>query len=164
MIGVSAIKKMIYQCTYKCYDVFNAKNRKVLIKSEASSLIYQQRAIPVRKFTALSWVKMQMGRADVMMGRFEEKSQQYCVSYNLFVHPLYRHRAIATKLVLSHINFCRKEGFQNLIAIIRKDNAASIDLYRKCGFTFLIESEQNTWMSKEAKLYNSMVLVAHYSL
>ena len=52
---------------------------------------------------------------------------------DIFVHPQFRHKGIAKKLIISHISFAKKHRARVLIAEAPSKSLA-LPLYLKCGF------------------------------
>ncbi len=114
---------------------------------------FQDTEYPVREFRILNGQGKCVAISKVMAGRFEEKAYQYCVSYDLHVNALYRHRRYGEKMLKRQLQFCQKEGFEFLIAVIRKENQASISLFSKLGFQLCNHQEGPAWGAQEAMLY-----------
>jgi len=71
---------------------------------------FQDREYPVREFRILNDQGKCVAISKVMAGQggaiFEEKAYQYCVSYDLHVNALYRHRRYGEKMVKRQLQFC----------------------------------------------------------
>ncbi len=74
---------------------------------------------------------------------------------NIAVHPHYRGRKVATKLLSALIGYCKENGIATLSLEVRKSNKSAISLYEKFGFTLV--GERKGFYRKpteDALLYN----------
>lgn len=53
---------------------------------------------------------------------------------NIAVHPAYRRRKIARRLLQTLIRYCEENGVRELTLEVRRSNAAALSLYEKEGF------------------------------
>jgi len=159
---IGGLKKLYYRMQYFYYHVSGVANKKVLIKSIRSEVLYGGVSLPQREFYAISKAHKKMAWGNVMVGRFQEYKYQYCIFSGTFVKNLYRRRHLAEKLVKARLVFCEKEKFENVIVPIQSVNLGSLKLFQKCGFTILEKENWTPWMKKEASLFNSDMLMAHY--
>jgi len=146
------------------YKYTGIYNKKVLIRSTKGVKELFGKFFPTREFTILSKGYKEMAGVKVAAGAFEQKRYHYCVVSDLVVKNFYRRRGLGSKLIQASVLFCEEEGFDEMIAFIRKENAASQDLFEKCGFAILEANATENWMGKEAELYAYPVLVAHYKI
>ena len=157
-----AVWKIVLGGVYFYYHVSGVVDKKVLIKSIRSEVLYNGISLPQREFYALSKSHKKMAWGNVMVGRFQEYKYQYCIFSGTFVKNLYRRRHLAEKLVKARIIFCEKEKFENVIVPFQSVNLALLKLLQKCGFTILKKEEWVQWMKKEASLFKNDMLIAHY--
>jgi L-amino acid N-acyltransferase YncA len=70
-------------------------------------------------------------------GMFRERpAYKYTVEHSVYVERTCRRRGVGRKLLEAIINRARTQDYHVLIGGIDADNAISIDLHRKFGFTF----------------------------
>lgn len=165
MVKLSGVRIIILGGVYLSSRLRRIKAKSVEIESVKSEIQFLDKAFPVREFRIYNRRQKCVAISKVMSGRFEERTYQYCVSYDLHVNALYRHRGYAEKMLLRQLEFCQKEGFEFLIAVIRKENIASISLFSKLGFKIMCKSEGPAWGIREAQLYREDdMCIAVYAL
>lgn len=148
------IKKAGSQALYYYYKLSGIAQRKVLVKSVRTEVKFNSMLLPQREFVALNKRGKEMAWSKVLLGRFQEKPYHYCIVNGIAVRALYRRRALGYKLVTANIKFCKKEGFELLIAYVESTNIASLSMFKKCGFKFIPKAEWAGWMKAERDLMN----------
>ena len=61
---------------------------------------------------------------------------KYCIEHSIYVHKGFRRRHIATRLMEKLLETANGAGYATMIAGIDADNAASIRMHERFGFTF----------------------------
>ncbi|MCU4157552.1 GNAT family N-acetyltransferase [Carboxylicivirga sp. A043] len=145
-------KKAASQVLYYFYKFSGIAQQKVLVKSIKSEVRFNDKVLPQREFYALSKRGKEMAWGKVVLGRFLEYKYHYCIFNGTVVHPLYRRRNLASKLVKARVDFCRKENFEYLLVPVESTNMASIKTMVNCGFSFPPKSEWTKWMKAELEL------------
>ncbi|GEM_PF-5399888 len=159
------IQKILSPLLYWFYRISGIVNKKVLIKSVRSTITCEGKELPVREFTALSKNGEVMGIGKVRLGLYQEHPYQYCIFNGTAVKNMYRRRHLAQKLTTARLNFCLKEGFENVLVPVESINIASLNMLKKCGFQFMDKSEWTDWMQAEAEyLNNSKLLIGIYRI
>jgi len=165
MVKIGGVRKIVIDWVYLYSKLRRFKAKSVEIESVKSEIQFLNKTFPVREFRIYNRSKKCVAISKVMSGRFEEKAYHYCVSYDLHVNAVYRHRGYAEKMLKLHLEFCQKEGFEFLIGVIRKENEASVSLFSKLGFKIIYGPNEPVWAVREAQLYREdNMCVAVYAL
>lgn len=61
---------------------------------------------------------------------------QFSIENSIYVHPDHNGKGVASKLMARLIEQAKESGYKTMIACIDADNAASIKLHEKFGFTY----------------------------
>ncbi len=57
---------------------------------------------------------------------------------NLAVHHSFRRKGIGSKILLTSIAYCKKEGIKTVLLEVRRSNKAAQELYEKYGFNVIV--------------------------
>ncbi|WP_430815383.1 GNAT family N-acetyltransferase [Carboxylicivirga sp. RSCT41] len=146
------INRVLSHILYHFYRFSGISRQKVLIKSIKTQVSFNGEDLPQREFYALNKKGKTMGLSKVLLGRFQEKPYHYCVVNGIAVRTLYRRRNIGFKLLKANVEFCKKEGFEFIVAYVESSNLASLNTFKKCGFYSLSQKEWSTWVTAEMSL------------
>lgn len=57
-------------------------------------------------------------------------------SFGIIIHPTYRNRGFGKEMLISAIDYCRKEKCKKIRLTVDKDNIVAKKMYLKAGFKF----------------------------
>ena len=57
---------------------------------------------------------------------------------NLAVHQSFRRKGIGSKILLTSIDYCKREGIKTVLLEVRRSNKAAQELYEKYGFNVIV--------------------------
>ena len=75
----------------------------------------------------------------------ERTAYQWCVESSVYIHPDFHRRGIAGALYNKLFAILRKQGYNNVYAVINLPNEQSVSFHESCGFEYFATYENVGW-------------------